>query len=271
MTREERLKKIAIAFDDSEANSFFVSLYRTRINYTKLVETLSENYKMIVVAGPPGTGKTYTLWRFHNEQKDKYNLYFYKTPTFDLTSLAKIYADLSQQTISEPTHTELIMALKDLGKDITIILDEAQLYSDEQMEFVRILSDESFFRVMLCINENKKKSIISTKQFETRVYKYINFASLEKKEVRHFVEEKLLLADASNYFLKFSPKTFRIIMSFTLGNIRDLNRILNRAFVLLSSNINDSLNVDTKQLNKYIEMAAIDLELVDNKKILGFL
>ncbi len=265
MTKEERLKTIAAAFEDKDDNGYFVSLYGTGLNYEKLTRSLDTDYKIILISGSSGTGKTFLLSKFHRDFKDSYPIFIYKNNDFTLDSLVQICSYLTNETYPEYDVQAALAKLQELNKSITIILDEAHLYPKAIMESVRVLSNEKFLKFIVAISKIEENSIFEDEQFESRVYEKIHLVKLEPDEVKHFVEEKLLLVDSSDYFARFDKKSLKLISKLTNGNIRSLNRLLNRVFTLLGNNISDSLNIDSKKINKYIEMAAIDLELLRRK------
>lgn len=266
MTKSDKLKNIATAFEDTEESGYFVSLYKTGVSYAKLVSSLDINYKIILAFGPAGSGKTHLLSKFFNEYKEKHRIFFFKSPNFTNQALIDIYKNITKKTDILDT-SDPISLFSAFKKKITIILDEAQLYSSEQLEQIRILSNSDAFSFVLCVTDLEKYKIFKDKQFETRIYDRLNFSSLSLDEIKYFIDEKMLLVDASDYFLKFDKKSFKLIHKFTKGNIRDLNRLLNRTFTLVLSNINDSMSTDKYKIRKYIEMAAIDLGLT---KQIGF-
>jgi len=262
MTPEERLKSIGAVFEDKDDNEYFVSLCGTSVSFEKLERSLDIDYKIILVGGPSGSGKTYLLNKFFREYGKWHHIFMYKSNNFALESLCDIYAKISREKRDSPR--VCIQKLATLDEPITIILDEAQLYSKEIIDTVRVLSNEKFLRFILAVSDDSNLAI-KDEQFESRIYEKINLSRLNHKEIKYFIEEKLLLAGASNYFLKFNNKSFRLISKLTGGNIRKLNRLLNKVFTLLPSNVDDSLNVNSKKINKYIEMVAIDLQLIKKK------
>lgn len=267
MKKKEQLKNIVASFVDSEENEFYVSLGRSRLNYSKLVNALNNPFKIILLYGPPGSGKSFTFNKFFVEFREKYPIYLFKTPGFNMKSLITIYNSLSNESISEIDTHGILEKFRGFDKEIIIMLDEAQLYSIEEMEWIRLLSNERNLKFIISVHKVENEDVLAQKHFQTRIYETISFSNLNLNDIRQFIEEKLILVESGNYFSKFNKKSFSLLYKFTNGNLRDINRILNRLFNLLLLNVenNESFNISEKVMNKYIEMSAIDLKMINTK------
>jgi len=271
MTKIEQLKTITKAFIDSDDNSFYVSLPRTRLNYSKLVNSLNNPFKIILLYGEPGSGKSYLFNKFFNEHKDEFFLFVFKTPDFTINSLLDIYEKISNNRLTTKDNHKVLESFRDLNEDITIMLDEAQLYTTQEMEWIRLLSNEKNLKFIISVHKVDNEDILAQKHFQTRIYETIHFNKLDLKEVKLFIEEKLLQISGQNYIPHFSEKNIKIILSLTKGNLRDLNRLLHRTFSLLALKIEheSSFEVNKKEIEKYLEMAALDLKMKIRKNWMG--
>ncbi len=267
MEKKEQIQKLITAFVDSEENEFYVSLERSRLNYSKMVNALHNPFKIILLFGPPGSGKSFLFHKFFKEYASEYPLFLYKTPDFNQSALKSIYESVTKQTIRSSDNMEALERLREIEKEIIVMLDEAQLYSQEQMEWIRLLSNEKNLKFIISVHKVANEDLLAQKHFRTRIYETIRFEPLKPEEITQYIEEKLLLSDAQNIFSKFDKKSCKLIYSFSEGNLRDINRLLNRFFSLIHSAVeaNSSFVLSSKLVNKFIEMAAIDLGMVKSK------
>jgi len=224
----------------------------------------------ILIEGPPGSGKSFLLQRIYNDYKDTHYLFLYKTPSFDKTALCEIYKKITGENIDHNLSEDLILAsLKSrIKKDIIVMLDEAQQYTIKELEWIRVISDESNIKFILSIHKVNKDEILAKQHFQTRIYETIEMGNLDYNDVKSYVEHKVILAEGDIYLNYFSKKVYTLISEITKGNLRNINRLLHRYFMLLSEQFEKVDTLTIKDAYKYIELSALDLRMLERKSFL---
>jgi len=150
--------------DKIDINDFF-----SYINFEIVKEELIASKSNIVfLLGKPGSGKSYMLTLLKYKYPQKYILQ------------------------REPflTKEEFLTLHKDLNNKI-ILVDEAQLLSNEMIEFLRLLSD-SGNQVILGMHEKEGEAIASLPQFASRYTQKVFMKPLSFDEFEKYVMSKFI-------------------------------------------------------------------------------
>jgi 4-hydroxy-tetrahydrodipicolinate synthase len=232
--------------------------------YSRIENAFKNPFKILLITGAPGTGKTYVLRRFFHDHRDREPMFMYPSATFTSERLLEIYEKLYKKRLAAKDMQEIIDAFKDEDiKPIYILLDEAQLYEGDRLEWVRMLSNEEIFRFVVVVHKVKEEDLLAKEHFRTRTFETIECAPIEPAEVARFIETKLLLGELSEFYDRFNQANFDRIYDLTRGNLRDLNRLMNRFFDLLDDyERNRPHKLPTRFANKFIEMAALELGIL---------
>ncbi|MDR1911258.1 MAG: ATP-binding protein [Helicobacteraceae bacterium] len=264
MTSDRLYARARTLFEDSESNSYYVLLTRTSQVYSRIENAFKNPFKILLITGTPGTGKSYVLRRFYHDQRDRYPMFFYPSATFTNEQLIGIYKSLYGKVVKAKDMHGLIAAFSEGEiKPIYILLDEAQLYDEDRLEWIRMLSNEGVFRFVVVVHRVDQEDVLAKEHFRTRTFENIDCSPIEPAEVPRFIETKLLLGELSEFYERFSQANFDRIYDLTRGNLRDLNRLMNRFFDLLDDyEQNRPHKLPRRFSNKYIEMAAIELGML---------
>jgi len=254
-------------FVDTEENEYYVPLSQTQIAYNKLVNSLNHQFKIILIFGRPGTGKSFILQKFFDDFNEKYTLFYFKEPLFtDFHALRVIYERVSGKKapsgVTRYWYTEQFTALQ--NEHVYILLDEAQLYDEDTLEWIRLLSNQSLFRFVISVHHVNENDLLAKEHFKTRTFETIHIGNLAADEIGEYIEYKLMYKNESRLFSLFSTRNFRRIHKITGGNLRDVNRLLHRTFDILQAELDEgSFFFAPRVKNKHVDMAAIDLRMID--------
>ncbi|MDR1451014.1 MAG: ATP-binding protein [Helicobacteraceae bacterium] len=264
MTSDRLYARARSLFEDSESNSYYVLLSRTSQVYSRIENAFKNPFKILLITGAPGTGKSYVLRRFFHDHRDRLPMFMYPSATFTSERLIEIFERLYGKRFAAKDMQEIIDAFKEGDvKPVFILLDEAQLYKEDQLEWVRMLSNEEIFRFVVVVHKVKEEDLLAKEHFRTRTFETIECAPIEPIEVARFIETKLLLGEISEFYDRFSQTLFDRIYDLTRGNLRDLNRLMHRFFDLLDDyEQNRSRKTPKRFTKKVVEMAAIELGML---------
>jgi 4-hydroxy-tetrahydrodipicolinate synthase len=263
MIKRENLNAL---FLDSEENSYFVPLRNSRFYLSKLTNALANPFKIVLIHGEPGLGKSFLLQQFYNEHAENIPLFFYKTPTFtDAYALNTLYSYYYQKTPHNSLHKNAILDAIESKTTTpnTIILDEAQLYEDETLEWIRLLSNKSAFRFIIAVHKIAHEDLLAKAHFKTRLFEMIELKPLTYEEMIFYIEKKLHHGDMIALFTLFKRSNFKRIHKYTKGNLRLLNRFLHALITLLYDEIDYTPKLFGSVIkNRYIDAVAYDLGII---------
>ncbi|HAV14329.1 MAG TPA: ATPase [Opitutae bacterium] len=152
---------------------------------------------------------------------------------------------------------DLLLEKIEQGREIVVIIDEAQNLSFEVMEMLRMLSnletyDQKLLQIILMgqpeLNEKLKEKRL--RQFRQRVLVHYDLEPLNLNEIHQYIFHRLTLA-GSNGRLQFTKRAVKLITKGSLGIPRMINNICDKA--LLSTFIRNGNEVNWWDVRKALK------------------
>jgi general secretion pathway protein A len=225
-----------------------------------------EKKGFIVLTGEVGCGKT-TLCRKLLEEleaNDKYDTALLLNPRISEKQLLRgIMKELGEE--SKPSSSnDLLDKMNDIllerihaGREIVLIIDEAQNLSFEVLEMLRMLSnletyDQKLLQIILMGQPELglKLKEDRLRQLRQRVLVHYDLKQLNPNEVQLYILHRLSLA-GSNGQTRFTPRAIRKIAKGSLGIPRMINNICDKS--LLSSFIRNGNEVNWWDVRKALK------------------
>jgi len=264
---ESRYNLAKNVFIDSIDIDDYIELESSLHAYSQLLHSIEKPLKMILVFGRPGTGKSILLNRLYQKQKYQKDIHYFEIP---MTNEREFYQKLFKVFTGEelPPHTQvnfstLVEYCRTLrGKrDIVILLDEAQMYSREMMERIRLLSDTRSIKFVVSLHKTENEDLIAKEHFQSRIWEVVELKNGNRYDIQSYIHKKLLKKNLFEIANVIQKSHIRLIYKMTKGNYRETNKLLFTIFELYEYyDRNDPSKINhNKFSNKIIEMAALKL------------
>ena len=236
--------------------SGFITFESNLLYLQELHELMQKPFKLALLYGPPGVGKTFLLRHFIQEKEHK-NIHLVDTPL--------LFEKHLERTFGIGDERELFDTVSSLQERHIFLLDEAQLYTPKQLETIRMLSDIQKVSFLLCLHQNEEEELITKEHFQTRIFKEIEMQEPKLAEFGIYIQKRLLGAGLPDLAKSFDKSKVKFIYRFTKGNFRQTNKFLYNLFDILEYyDIHHPTKVDRKKIQKkFLEMSALFMGYID--------
>ncbi|HUL54858.1 MAG TPA: AAA family ATPase [Opitutaceae bacterium] len=217
---------------------------------------VQEKKGFIVLIGEVGCGKTTICRRFINELDDAHydTALILNTRITELEMLRAILEELGETHLAQGQHdlaaqiNRVLLDRINQGRDIVLVIDEAQNLSFKVLEQIRLLSnletDKQKLLQIVLIGQPELKELLGQdrlRQLRQRILVHSELRPLTLQDTTHYVQHRLTLAGASGRPF-FTSAAMRSVHRVSKGIPRIINNLCDKA--LLSAFVRDSDEVN---------------------------
>jgi replication-associated recombination protein RarA len=268
---ESRYTAAKNVFIDSIDVDDYINLESSMKAYDQLFQSIEKELKMILLFGRPGTGKSILLNRLYHRNKYQKDLHYFATPiTNEKEFLSKLFKIITKKDLPQNTlvnFSTLVDYCRSIRgeREIIILLDEAQMYSKDTMEMIRLLADTRTIKFVVSLHKTEDEDLIAKEHFQSRIWEVIELHNGSLDDIQTYVHKKLLKKNFFELANMIKKRHIKMIYRLTKGNYREANKLLFTIFELYEHyDNNDKSKIDySKFSTKILEMAGIKLRYID--------
>lgn len=209
-----------------------------------LVYGIHSEKGFILVLGNVGTGKTTLIRSVLETIRPCFLVFHITTPCCTSMEIMQYLAE--KLDIKEPRQSKFALmnslenAIKNLhteGKQIVLIIDEAQHLSEESLEEIRLLSNietptQKLVQIVMVAQSELYKTLNkdSLKQLRQRIVIYRHLEPLDKRETKEYIHHRLRVAGQDSVL--FNNKALNHIWEKSQGIPRVINQLCDNALLI---------------------------------------
>jgi type II secretory pathway predicted ATPase ExeA len=264
-------KDAKYAFVDTDINNGYIDIESSLFTLNQLEKAIGEPMQLALLIGNSGVGKTMILKSIHKKLRHQKDIHYIETPCLSENDfLSTLFSILTGNAIHQDDEVSFNNIIKYCNsikgkREIIVLLDEAQMYSDVIFEQIRLLSDTKVIKFVIVLHKINEKSILSESHFKTRIWSIVELINASKQEMTSYIHLKLINANISNVVSCIGDREFKLIHKYTNGNYRECNKLMFSAFELCELNTSNNMFEDLSKVfsRKIIELSALKLGLAN--------
>ncbi len=233
--------------------------------YEELELAFEKPFKLMLLYGEPGTGKSLLLNRIYEKKKYQKEIHYINSPLLSEEEFfRRLFAILIQKNMPKNTKVdfnsfvEYCKAVKG-QREVIVLLDEAQLYPKKILEEIRVLSDTGVLRFVIAVHKTSDEDVIAKSHFQTRIWGTIELKNANKEELKTYIHQRLLKYNQFEIANQIKQKNIDFIYKITNGNFRACSKLMYTTFEIYQyyEKHDPSQFSRDKFSQKFLEMAAI--------------
>ncbi|MDF1757058.1 MAG: AAA family ATPase [Legionellaceae bacterium] len=258
-------------FNQFPNTEYYYSLENHQQSLDVLNVGLQINDGIIKITGQTGTGKSLLCRLFMEKISDNYHPVYLLNPYFTynellqtiLSELGVEYQESDQNNHLSKQLYDKSLELKQKGKKLVLIFDEAQYISPEGLEVIQILSNfecanEKLCQIILVGGLSLNEKLEGFHHFLQRISFSYTLLPIPKEDIENYILHRLAKATKDNceHGITFSPKALKVLYKKSRGIPRLVNITCHKALLLAYS-------LGVKHITKDImKKAALDTESI---------
>jgi replication-associated recombination protein RarA len=264
MSQYTKLKTIFV--DEINVDNY-IEIESAQKAYDQLRKSIDKTLKMVLLFGRPGTGKSLLLNRIYRDLKNQYELYLFDTPSLSGDEFfRKLFYVLTHQELpvdARVSFNTFVDYLKNIrgARSIIVLIDEAQMYPDDVLEQIRLLSDTGAIKFIISLHKTEDEDLVAKEHFKSRIWEVIELKNASKVELKTYAHKKLLQENEFELANQIRNKHINFIYRCTQGNYRETNKMLYTVYEIYEYyDQHDPSKIDHHKLSKKIlELTALKL------------
>ncbi|MDD5406216.1 MAG: ATP-binding protein [Sulfurovaceae bacterium] len=229
---KDRFQIAKNAFFDTVNIDDYIEIESSSMVMNQLKNAIHKPFKIVILYGKPGTGKSLLLKNLFEERKCLKEMYFFETPANNQKEfLWQLFKAITKEDISFDTNInflELVDYCRRIQnkKEIIFLIDEAQMYSKDIFELIRLLADTNTIKFIVSLHQHGNEELFAQTHFSSRIWEKIELKNATPSEQSTYINKKLVNKNLNNIADYIQSKNLKLIYKYTKGNYRECNKLM---------------------------------------------
>lgn len=255
-------------FKDTIDLGFYFDSASAEIAKNKIQDSIADHtMPLVFLIGDSGVGKSYILQCTYLSllELQTHSILFVENPFFAKSDVLKVLYNSGDFLLGRNVNLDTMknkILNHDTSTQYTVLVDQADLLTEEQFNFMSRLNSSNLFQFVLSLQKEESAVVLKNKYFKSKNSVVIEHGNIECHELERYIQNIFAANALSEIAVMFSKEHVKKINHLSQGNFRTIKKLLYTLMKLLAYAQRCEKAKYHKVSNCLLTMAALEIGLM---------